>query len=97
MTDDPLTKAALQEFRRDLARMGERFEDSLTTRLQAVEDSWTQHFAAIKDEEALYRKLADMKLPIDQEAMLYSLLTLPQEALELVKERLGINPQAGIK
>jgi hypothetical protein len=38
-------------------------------------------------------ELQAMKLSVDQEIMLISLLTLPKEALGLVKEHLGIAPK----
>jgi hypothetical protein len=40
------------------------------------------------------RKLEEMKLGSDQEKVLYSLLTMPQEALDLLRERLGLPKRA---
>jgi len=38
----------------------------------------------------LGRSLEDMRLAPDQERVLYSLLTLPQEAIQLLREHLGL-------
>jgi hypothetical protein len=43
--------------------------------------------------KSLRRRLQAMKLSVDQEIMLISLLTLPEDALGLVKEHLGIIPK----
>jgi hypothetical protein len=47
-----------------------------------------RYIAAIHREAKLSRKLADMKLPLDQEQVLFTLLTLPPEGIDLLRELL---------
>jgi hypothetical protein len=93
MTDDndrELTeKEALQEFRREFQSDMQRFQESIDASLRALSDCVAGNVAAMREDAEFSRRLEGMKLPIDQELMLYNLLTLPEEALELVRERLG--------
>jgi len=86
--DDPRTIAMIEEIRRELRGDVQKFKRSLCSRLQSLQDSMDKGgFATIRDEEAWNRRLEDLKLPADQELLIYELMTLPKEAILLLLER----------
>jgi hypothetical protein len=91
-------KKVLAEFARDVLAGMEEIMNSFDASLDASQDRMERHFAAIRNEAELSRRLADMKLPLDQEQLLYSVLTLPPEALGMLREHLGtVLPRQEIK
>jgi ATP-dependent protease HslVU (ClpYQ) peptidase subunit len=86
LTEDKVLEAFTRGRRNDVQELEERIDANL----RLLQDCTNRHIAAMQRVVSVYRKLEAMKLPIDQELMLYNLLTLPDEALELVKERLGV-------
>ena len=87
-------QALIEGIRRELAEVGHELKDSLTGRLSASSESMKKHIAAMQQDAVLRSKLADMKLPVDQEQFLRSVLALPPEALDILREHLGISKQA---
>ena len=85
--DDPRTIAMIEEIRRELRGDVQKFKRSLCSRLQSLQDSMDKGFATIRDEEAWNRRLENLKLPADQELLIYELMTLPKEAILLLLER----------
>jgi hypothetical protein len=77
--------------------MLEGMKQGLECHVQAVKEGMPtfdermdQHVAAIQHDIKLSRRLGDMKLPFDQEMLLFTVLTLPPEALDVLRAHLGI-------
>jgi hypothetical protein len=84
MTDDhlPLTPEELQAVLREIRRQFDNVDANRRSRRTHT------HIAAIQREIELSRKLEDMKLAPDQEQVLFSLLTLPPEGIDLLRDLL---------
>jgi hypothetical protein len=57
--------------------------------MRTFDERMDQHVAAIQHDK-LSRRLGDMKLAFDQEMLLFTVLTLPPEALDILRAHLGI-------
>jgi hypothetical protein len=86
MTDDhlPLTP---EELKAALRAIKQEFH-SVDAKWRSSHEGMERYIAAIHREAKLSRRLADLKLPLDQEQLLFSLLTLPPEGIDLLRELL---------
>jgi hypothetical protein len=87
--------AMLEEMKRGLLSHMEEVKEQFGAKMRASNESMERRFATIRHEIDVSRRLADMKLPLDQEQLLYSVLTLPNEALGMLREHLGIVHKQG--
>ena len=57
---------------------------------RSIAENIDKHIAAMEHREDLSRRLEVMELPYEQEMVLNSVLTMPPEALDVLREHLGI-------
>jgi hypothetical protein len=89
----PTEEEALEEFRRELRSDLQKFQESIDASLRSLCDCMERNAGAMQQDAELSKRLEDMNLAPEQEMLLYSVLTLPPEALGLLREHLGIAPK----
>jgi hypothetical protein len=76
------TAAILEVLRQGLDSMGQE----LAGRLRALRDGWDLHHAELVRQAEVSKRVEALELAPDHELLLYSLVTLPKEAVDLLRK-----------